>query len=88
MAEKIRKAALKVKKVNHGKWRDLSTGEKVLKVVLWLIKLALVCVFGLVALAIFLGIVVATGIMGGLTDAVNGQIQRSNDYRHRNRPYY
>ena len=88
MAEKIRSCFKKVKKVNHGKWKDLSTGEKILKVILWLIKLALVCVFGLFALAIFLGVVIAMGVMGGLTDAINGQIQRSNDYRHRNGPYY
>lgn len=88
MREKLRKGAAKIKKANRGKWRYLSTGEKVIKVILTLLKLALIAYFGLVVIAIIFAIVVAFGIMDGITGAVNDQVRRSYDFRHRNRYYY
>lgn len=85
LAYHLRKGADKISKANRGKWRTLSTGEKVIKVVLWCIKLAIIATLGLGALAIAAGIWVAFGIMSGLTGAVDDQIQRSYNYRHRNR---
>lgn len=84
MSEKIRRAAAKIKKANHGRWKELSTGEKIIKAVLWLIKIALVCVFGLAIGIIILSCVIAVGIMNGITGAINGQVRRSWDYHHRN----
>ena len=87
LARKLRKGADKISKVNHGKWRMLSTGEKVLKVVLWGIKLAILVFIGAWILAVILGCWIAVGLMNGITEAVDGQIQRSYDFRHRDRHY-
>lgn len=85
MAEKLRRAGNKVKKANHGKMRDLSTGEKIIKVILILIKIALVATVGLFFGVIILSVVIAVSIMNGMTGAVNDQIVRSWNWRHRNR---
>lgn len=87
LAQKLRKAAAKIKKANKGKWGTLSTGEKVLKVVLILIKLAIIASLGVIIFAIALACWVAFGIFSGMTDAVSDQIQRSYDYRHRGNYY-
>lgn len=83
LAQKLRKGADKISKANRGKWSTLSTGEKVIKIVLWTIKLAIISFFGVIAVAVVLGCWVAFGIMSGLTGAIDGQIQRSYNYRHR-----
>ncbi len=85
MTEKLRKAAAKVKKANHGRMRDLSTGEKVIKIILILIKIALVVTAGLFIGIFILAAVVAVGIMNGMTGAVKDQIARDWNWRHRNR---
>ena len=87
LAQRLRKGGEKICKINRSKWRTLSTGEKAVKLVLWTIKLAIVAFFGVAAIAIALGVWVAFGIMSGITGAVNGQIERSYNYRHRGRYY-
>lgn len=85
MTEKLKRAGDKVKKANHGRMRDLSTGEKVIKIVLILIKIALVATVGLFIGVFILAAVIAVGILNGMTDAVNDQITRSWNYHHRDR---
>ena len=85
MTEKLRKAGKKMKKANHGKMKDLSTGEKVIKVILILIKIALIATVGLFIGIVILAAVIAVGIMNGMTGAVNDQITRSWNYHHRDR---
>lgn len=80
----LRNGANKISKANRGKWRTLSTGEKVIKVVLSVIKLGIILSLGVVTFGIILSVYVAVSIMSGLTGAVNGQIERSYNYRHRN----
>lgn len=87
LAQKLRKGGEKISKINRSKWGALSTGEKVGKLVIWAIKLAIIACFGVAAIAIALGVWVAFGIMSGITGAVNGQIERSYNYRHRGRYY-
>lgn len=88
LREKLRKGAAKIKKANRGKWKYLSTSEKVIKVILIFLKLALIVYFGLVVLAVIFAFWAAFGIMGGITDSVNDQVRRSYEFRHRNRYYY
>lgn len=85
MSERLQNAANKIKKANHGKMSELSTGEKVLKVALILIKVGLV--LGIVVLlGIFiLAAVTAVGIMRAFTSSVNEQIERSWNCHHRPR---
>ena len=72
----------KVKKANHGRMAELSTGEKVIKVVLILSVVAFILMlFGVVILAI----AAAVGIMNAITGGVNDQINRSWNYHHRPR---
>ena len=83
------KAIQKLRKVNKGKWKTLSTGEKIAKVVLRLVELALFLMFGLIVLVIIGGFWIAFGLMGGINDAVYGQIERSNrKYRGDDTYYY
>ncbi len=88
LKEKLRRGIAKIKKANRGKWSSLNTGEKVIKVLLILLKIALAVYFGLVVIAVLLGVWVAFGIMSGITGAVNDQIQRSYEFRHRRRYYW
>lgn len=81
------KAIGKLRKVNRAKWKTLSVGEKIVKVVLCLMKIAMVICFGLGALIIIGGCWIAFGLMGGINDAVYGQIERSNRMRY-NRWYF
>lgn len=86
--QKLKWAAKKIMKANRGKWRTLSTGEKVLKVIIILLKLALIVFCGAAIFAIILGVWIAFSLMGGIVDAVNGQIWRSHVYRNRRRYYW
>ena len=85
MTEKLRDAGNKIKKANHGRLKELSTGEKVIKVILILIKIALVATVVLFIGVFILAAVVAVGIIKGMTSAVDDQITRSWNYHHRPR---
>lgn len=76
------KGIRKLRKVNKSKWRVLSAGEKIIKVVLWLMKITIVIFFGLLGLVIIGAFWIAFGIMGGINDAVYGQIERSNRMKY------
>lgn len=86
LSQKLRRAARKIQKANRGKWGTLSTGEKVLKVVLTLIRLAIIVSLGMVVFTIGLAIWVAVGIMQGFTGAVDQEVNRA--YDRWNRPRY
>lgn len=87
LAQKLRKGAQKIKKANRGRWGTLSSGEKVLKVILTLLKLGIIFCCGSLVVCIIIAAWIAFGIMSGLTGAVNDQVQRSYDYHHRGRYY-
>ena len=85
----LRKGADKIIKANHGAWKTLSTGEKVIKViiqlVLWAIKITLVLSVGAVVAGIALGVWFAFILIDGAAGAIDGQIDRSNAYKERRR---
>ena len=85
MSEKLRRAMNKVKKANHGTMRELSTGEKVIKVVLILIKISVVAFILMLFGVVILAIAAAVGIMNAIIGGVNDQINRSWNYHHRPR---
>lgn len=88
LAQKLRKGAQKIHKANKEKWRTLSTGEKVLKVILTLIKLALMIWMGAVVFVLILAVWAAFAIMSGITGAVDQEVQRTYYNRHRNNHYW
>jgi hypothetical protein len=82
-ANSMSRGAAKISKVNHTSWFYLSTGERVMKLGIWSMKLATLVGIGIGIIALILAIYVAVNIWGGMTGAVTGQIQRSWDYHHR-----
>ncbi len=84
ISERLSRIANKIKKANHGKMKELSTGEKILKVVLILIKISIVATIVVLFGVIILAVVTAVGIMNAFTSSVNEQIDRSWRYHHRN----
>lgn len=88
LAQKLRKGAQKIHKANKGKWRTLSTGEKILKVILTLIKLALIVWMGAVVFVLILAAWAAFAIMSGITGAVDQEVQRTYYNRRRNTHYW
>ncbi len=88
MKEKLKSAVKKVKKVRKTKWKMLTTGEKFLKIAMWALAVFLLCTIGIVIGVIILAIVIAVGLMNGMTGAVNDQIRRNYEYRHRPRNDY
>lgn len=88
VGEKVKSAVRKVQKVRKVKWKMLTTGEKVLKIAMWALAAFLICTVGVAIGIIVLAIWIAVGVMGGMTGAVNDQIRRDYEYRHRPRNDY
>ena len=88
VGEKVKSAVGKVQKVRKTKWKMLTTGEKVLKIAMWALAAFLICTVGVAIGIIVLAIWIAVGVMGGMTGAVNDQIRRDYEYRHRPRNDY
>lgn len=88
MRRKLRKMRQKIYKVRKCKWSTLSTGEKVLKVLFTLLKIAAFIYLGAAAIAIVLGIYVALSLMSGMAEAVDVSIQSCRNCRQSHRYYY
>ena len=72
----MKKLVAKMRKVKAYKWNMLSSGEKVLKVVMKLVKLALIAVLVAGAVALAAGVGFAVIVALGVANAVGGGLQK------------
>ena len=71
----MKKLVVKMRKVKMTRWNKLTTGEKVMKVVMFMVKaalaVALVAVVGAVVLGLVVGFAVMNAVAGGFKNAAN-----------------
>ena len=71
----MKKLVAKMRKVKMTRWNKLTTGEKVMKVVMFMVKAALfaalVAVVGAVVLGLVVGFAVMNAVAGGFKNAAN-----------------
>ena len=74
----MKKLVAKMRKVKAYKWNMLSSGEKVLKVVMKLVKLALIAVLVAGAVALAAGVGFAVSVALGVANAVGGGFRNAS----------
>ena len=74
----MKKLVAKMRKVKAYKWNMLSSGEKVLKVVMKLVKLALIAVLVAGAVALAAGVGFAVIVALGVANAVGGGFRNAS----------
>ena len=79
----VAKMFRKISKIFSTKWRDLTLGEKAVKVIIWGIVIAFMCYIGLAIVAFGIALFIAIGVLKGMGGAVQDEVNRSRYYRHR-----
>lgn len=79
----MKKLRAKIRKAKITRWSKLTFGEKILKVVMKLIKIAVIVAVALLVAGVVVSVVLGAAIAFGIARAIGGGF----DYIHYNEPY-